>query len=1324
MKKRKFTLMLFIVLFSICLFSCTGSGVTAITPKHDIAYLSLNSSVFVENLVDVEGAGKLLVTVDDATVLGLNGTKITAKKEGESFVTVSGGSIECRFKIAVVNGAKISIGLTGGSYDYDGGVKTPAVSGNLPEGTEVEFYYNGELFTGATDPGVYEIELEVTPPDGFYVEYTAKKATLTINKKFLDLSYIDFLSASYAYDGSEKSIEIKGELPDGVTVSYINNRAVDAGDYEAQAVFSADERYYESIPTRYARLRITRRVFDVDFSQFVSQTVTYDGKTHIPTVSTPAGLNAELTVETSDGKYMPIEKYLALNAAAEPFKRAGVYNAMAVFTVDDEYAANYEPVPNTQITVTVQKAQLIDGTVWKTSGANDVGNFTYDGTPVTVARNNGAGRGLGLFGDLPTGVNGEFAGEIKVSFAVNGQSGETVSVSDAGFYTVTCIFTMPEDDGWKLNYTAPENKSYLLVVEKAAYPVGFSFDAVDENGVDYTEAKVYDGQTHYFKLKFSSAADEERFNSETVVNYYYETTDDKGEFSDEVGVKESGVYTVGCRLSFKSGEDYRLIRKNYTLPSELKFTVEITPKIFDMSGVKFVTEENGAKLDDMIYDGLAHGLEVVGVPDGVVVEYVGNGVTDAGEYTVKAEFKAVGILPTSYRLLADGRTVNSLNAKLTIRKAQYEDGDVPVYTAEGGEYSPDKTLSDYPILGENAEAVRWANPSAVPVCNKSAYAAVYNADGKNYNDYNFSVTLAITPVTFVSDGLEVKEQMIKYGSFSAPQVTYYGVATDCFKVSYNAENGVIGIGGNKLINISVQLVDNVNYRVDGEIGEFDDVTVYAYNGNVFTYDDLNLRLVRYKGIAVDVTVPDGTRSIGAEAFSGTATEKLYLPDSLVAMRIDSLAGMDALREIELPFTGTAKGGDEKFAAVFGGKGVPATLRKITVTDMTDIPPRVFEGLTFVEEITFSKKIATVGEGAFARSGILSADFSDAIEVGQLALTYCFALKDLKLAFLGENATDAKAISYLFGSSVGDNSYDDYTVETLDLSKSALSYIVDDAFRNLSSLKKIILPDSLKTIGKGAFYGVAAEVNLNGNLTAIGFKTFYGYKGKSLALPEGLERIEAQAFAEATELKTLAIPSSVRFIGENAFAGMFGTVSFAGSGVTRIEKAAFAEYKGVALKIPDSVTEIGDGAFENSAIEYIAVCAGTALGDGVFKGCVNLREAEINTEEIPFATFENCVKLERVSIPYINKISDRAFYGCVKLSDVALPSTLSTVGVRAFYGCSGLRFLTFASELPPTLGQNALPSTQLISVYVPEAAFAAYQNAFESEYANVTVSVKG
>ncbi|MEI3141433.1 MAG: S-layer homology domain-containing protein [Lawsonibacter sp.] len=63
-----------------------------------------------------------------------------------------------------------------------------------------------------------------------------------------DMSGVSFEDATYPYDGKEKTLEITGQLPEGVTVSYENNTLTNAGSVRAKAEFTvADTEHYNEI---------------------------------------------------------------------------------------------------------------------------------------------------------------------------------------------------------------------------------------------------------------------------------------------------------------------------------------------------------------------------------------------------------------------------------------------------------------------------------------------------------------------------------------------------------------------------------------------------------------------------------------------------------------------------------------------------------------------------------------------------------------------------------------------------------------------------------------------------------------------------------------------------------------------------------------------------------------------------------------------------------------------------------------------------------------------------------------------------------------------
>ena len=62
-------------------------------------------------------------------------------------------------------------------------------------------------------------------------------------------------------------------------------------------------------------------------------------------------------------------------------------------------------------------------------------------------------------------------------------------------------------------------------------------------------------------------------------------------------------------------------------------------------------------------------------------------------------------------------------------------------------------------------------------------------------------------------------------------------------------------------------------------------------------------------------------------------------------------------------------------------------------------------------------------------------------------------------------------------------------------------------------------------------------------------------------------------------------------------------------------------------------------------------------------------------------FQGCVNLTSVTLPNtITEIGLNAFYGCRKLSSITLPNSLELIGNTAFHGCMGLTSITIPENV--------------------------------------------
>ena len=463
-----------------------------------------------------------------------------------------------------------------------------------------------------------------------------------------------------------------------------------------------------------------------------------------------------------------------------------------------------------------------------------------------------------------------------------------------------------------------------------------------------------------------------------------------------------------------------------------------------------------------------------------------------------------------------------------------------------------------------------------------------------------------------------------YGCKTVQNITFTGltVPTITNKQDFFGRSGVVG-----LERIYVEAGCYGRYVAAYGQSISDSTRIIELKSDDFVIE--NGVLVNYVGNAEEVRVPEGITEIGRGAFQNNKTiKKVILPDEVITIGAYAFAGCSSLESINMP-----------------------------------------------------KKVEVIGDKAFYGCGSLSGSLllpDHLVSIGASAFYNCTSLTgDLNIpdsiTSIGKSA---------FFNCKGYNG-------TLCLS-AKLTQIEESAFNGCKFTGTLNLPESIKTIGYGAFWSnkFSGEVIIPDKTETIGNSAFASCTElERVIFGENVSRIGSYAIRGCVKLKTLTFKgltppslSCYEFFGSSNGPANLETIyvpsgtykayhtaygAGMGAGVRLIEEGAddliiegesLVSYIGDAeeVRVPEGITEIGRGAFQNNKTIKKVILPDEVITIGAY-------------------AFAGCSSLESINMPKkVEVIGDKAFYGCGSLSgSLLLPDHLVSIGASAFYNCTSL-----------------------------------------------------
>lgn len=658
-------------------------------------------------------SGKITVKINKATVsatvtpdkdtlyYGDNLPSLTATINGETYKIESGYTLQLKDSMQAITG---SVANNVGTYNIEN-VDKSVLFAKYPEQN-----YNIALTTVGT--------------------ITINKANLTVTidsvtiDKLNTLTYGDDLP-EITYTFSElKLSDAESDFTVSVDTKYTTK--ADAGDYTLTATVSGDKTKFYNITVNTADFTVKQKAATITIDKV--NDITYGDE--VPVLSaTPGGvlvgdslaytLETDYSVGAKHGNYTASVKFNPEAAENKNYAITTTGTKFNVGTKDLTIKLNNTPTVAVGKTYTVdaehlEKIGLVAGdtvTGYVTITKDVAGTYYADDFDKTNLVVTNADCYVISYEMSVTFVEVTFAIEfpnVTVTYDGKPHSVKVTKTDDSKNYTIT--YGTTENDCTLNNSPEYTNAGpytiFFKVVdnETQADYVGYVTLTINKKAV---EIKVEDvtityGETPAYSHTVTGLVEGETLSGEAV---YSGAGTDAGEYEISVSGIASDNYTVTV------------------VPGKLTINKKPATVAWTIAESYVYNPEGQTSLPTATYDGKEAIL--IFTKDGIECEF-----KDAGEYTVTVKDDK------NYDL-----TGSETTKTIVINKTKYT--SVTAHTALSGTYDPNKTLGSY----ELSEGFTWADTGEVPIRTKTEYAAKYNMDPANYEDFATTVTLTLEKAT-------------------------------------------------------------------------------------------------------------------------------------------------------------------------------------------------------------------------------------------------------------------------------------------------------------------------------------------------------------------------------------------------------------------------------------------------------------------------------------------------------------------------------------------------------------------------------------------------
>ncbi len=201
----------------------------------------------------------------------------------------------------------------------------------------------------------------------------------------------------------------------------------------------------------------------------------------------------------------------------------------------------------------------------------------------------------------------------------------------------------------------------------------------------------------------------------------------------------------------------------------------------------------------------------------------------------------------------------------------------------------------------------------------------------------------------------------------------------------------------------------------------------------------------------------------------------------------------------------------------------------------------------------------------------------------------------------------------------------------------------------SAITNVNLPEALTTIGDGAFLNLSAwskGLTLPSTVVSVGEAAFGNASGlTSITIPNTVKTMETLAFAGCKSVRTIALGTGLTELTDYVFYDNLAleSIQWGSSKITKIGTSAFekaGQKNGtlLTLALPDSVKAIGDSAFANTnALKTLNLNKVQTIGKKAFASAQKLTALTIpaNVQTLSQLSFYNCRSLIDITFSHSN-----------------------------------------------------------------------------------------